>query len=101
MSLFQNNQSYAEAFKQSLAQNDTLRTKTQELNAKQGEINTKVQQRDKLLQDYKNQYKDVPLSILVAMASRDAKPINDEIATMQNERDVLKADVDYETQLAK
>lgn len=101
MALFGNNTSYLQAFKDSLTQNDTLRTKTQELNQKQSQINEKVKQRDDLLQSYKKQYTDVPLAILVSMAARDSKPINDEIATLQSERDVLKADVDYETQIAK
>jgi len=96
-----NDMTYVEAFKNSLTNNDTLRTKTQELNAKQAEINEKTKARDDLLKQYKLTYKDTPLAILVAMASQDAQPINEEIATLQSERDQLKADVTYETELAK
>ena len=96
-----NDMTYVEAFKDSLTNNETLRTKTQNLNAKQAEINEKIKARDDLLKQYKLTYKDTPLAILVAMASQDTQPINEEIATLQSERDQLKADVTYETELAK
>lgn len=95
------NTSYVEAFKQSLSQNDTVRWKTNELNAKQAELNTQIKARDDILKSYKQQYKDIPLSVVIAMASRDAQPINEQISTLQTERDAIKADLTYETELAK
>lgn len=95
------NTSYVEAFKSSLSNNEAVRTKTKELNAKQAEINEKIKARDDLLKQYKLTYKDTPLAILVSMAAQDAQPINEEIATLQSERDLLKSDLTYETELAK
>lgn len=43
------NTSYVEAFKQSLSQNDTIRSKTNELNAKQADLNTQIKARDDIL----------------------------------------------------
>lgn len=92
--------STAEAYKSFLSQNPEITEPTKEYNIKMGQRKELERARESLVEDLKKKYAGEPLSTILAIASRDAKPMNDQINTLNDSLATLGADIKYKTDLA-
>lgn len=76
--------STAEAYKAYISQNPEITEPTKEYNIKMGQRKELERARESLVEDLKKKYAGEPLSTIMAIASREAKPMNDQINTLND-----------------
>jgi hypothetical protein len=92
--------SSVEAFKSYISQNPEIAGQTTEYNKQAGQLKEFSRARESLVADLKKKYAGEPLSTILAIAAREAEPINNQINSLSDSLSVLGADIKYKTDFA-
>lgn len=92
--------STADAFRTYISNNPEITQPTAEYNKQAGQLREFQRAREQLVTDLKKQYAGQPLSTILAIAAREAEPINNQINSLTDSMSLLAADIKSKTDFA-